>query len=212
MKKVLIACEESQAITKALRRRGINAFSCDLLPCSGGYPEWHIQGDAIKEAYSGKYIAMVAHPVCTFLCNSGVCWLLNKDGSRNEERSKSLKSAAQFFKKLLDAPIKYKAIENPIPHKYAVELIGRKYDQLIQPYMFGEPESKATCFWLDNLPKLIPTDNVKKEWAALPKNKGQRLHYLPPGPERAKIRSKTFEGIANAIADQWGDVFKKAMA
>lgn len=204
MKPFLIACEESQTITIELRKMGIEAFSCDIQPCSGGHPEWHIQGDAIKEAYSGKYSAMIAHPPCTFISNSGVGWLYNKDGTKNIDRWQKLHEGCDLFKMLLYAPIKYKAIENPIPHKYAVELIGRKYDQLIQPYMFGEPESKATCFWLEGFPKLIETNNIKEEWQQLPKNRAQRIHYLPPGPERAKLRSKTFKGIAEAIATQWG--------
>jgi hypothetical protein len=202
-KKILVACEESQAVTIELRKLGFEAYSCDLQDCSGGHPEWHIKGDAIKEAYSGKYDMMIAHPTCTFLTNSGVCWLYKKDGSRNEERWQNLKEGAEFFKKLLDAPIEFIAVENPIPHKYAVELIGYKYDQLIQPYQFGHAESKATCFWLKGLPNLMPTNNVKEEWKALPKNIAQRLHFLPPGPERAKLRSKTYSGIAKAIAEQW---------
>lgn len=149
---------------------------------------------------------MIGHPTCTYLTNSGVCWLYNKDGSKNTERWDNLKEAAKFFKALLHAPIPLIAIENPIPHKYAVELIGRKYDQLVQPYMFGDAESKATCFWLKGLPKLKETDNVKDVWKALPKYQAQRLHYLPPGPERAKLRSKTFPGIAKAMATQWSNL------
>ena len=202
--KVLIACEESQTVCKAFRALGIDAYSCDLQEPSGGHPEWHIQGDAVKEAYSGKYDMMIAHPTCTYLTNSGVCWLWNKDGSRNEDRWQKLKEGAEFFKTLLDAPIPLIAIENPIPHKYAVELIGRKYDQCIQPYHFGHTESKATCFWLKGLPKLKATNDVKEQWKQLPKNEAQRLHYLPPGPERAKLRSKTFQGVAQAMAEQWG--------
>ena len=194
--KVLIACEESQTVCKAFRALGIDAYSCDLQEPSGGHPEWHIQGDAVKEAYSGKYDMMIAHPTCTYLTNSGVCWLWNKDGSRNEDRWQKLQEGAEFFKTLLDAPIPLIAIENPIPHKYAVELIGRKYDQCIQPYHFGHTESKATCFWLKGLPKLKATNDVKEQWKQLPKNEAQRLHYLPPGPERAKLRSKTFQGVA----------------
>lgn len=207
MAKILVACEESQAVTIELRKRGHDAFSCDLQPCSGGHPEWHIQGDVLNELGKG-WDAMIAHPTCTFITNSGVCWLYNKDGSRNEERWSNLDEACVFFKALLDAPIPYKAIENPIPHKYAVERIGRKYDQLIQPYQFGHTESKATCLWLEGFPKLKETNNVKAEWKKLPKNEAQRLHYLPPGPERAKLRSKTFKGIAEAIADQWGGLFE----
>jgi len=98
--KILVACEESQAVCKAFRELGIEAYSCDLLPCSGGHPEWHIQGDAIKEAYSGKYNAMIAHPPCTFLANSGVSWLYNKDGSKNKERGEKLTGGASFLKAL----------------------------------------------------------------------------------------------------------------
>lgn len=150
---------------------------------------------------------MIVHPPCTFITNSGVCWLYNKDGSRNEKRWANLAEACDFFKKLMEAPVAVKAVENPIPHKYAAELIGRKYSQIVQPYMFGHAESKATCFWLDGLPELKETNNVKQVWKSLPKNEAQRLHYLPPGPERAKLRSKTFPGIADAIADQWGPYF-----
>ena len=190
--KVLIACEESQAVCIEFRKLGIEAYSCDILPSSGGHAEWHIQGDAIKEAYSGKYDLMIAHPPCTRLCNSGVCWL-NKRNLWDEMRE-----GAHFFKALLSAPIKHKAIENPIPHKYALEIIGRKYDQIIQPWQFGHGETKATCLWLENLPKLKPTNIVE--------GREQRLHRLPPGPERAKLRSKTYQGIAQAIATQYSTI------
>ena len=201
--RVLVACEESQATTIELRKLGFDAWSCDLQDCSGGHPEWHIKGDVLNVLNDG-WDMMIGHPTCTYLTNSGVCWLWNKDGSRNEERWQNLKEGAEFFKALLNAPIPLIAIENPIPHKYAVELIGQKYNQLIQPYQFGHTESKATCFWLKGLPKLKPTKDVKDEWKRLPKNEAQRLHYLPPGPERAKLRSKTFQGVAEAMAMQWG--------
>jgi hypothetical protein len=188
--KILIACEESQAVCKAFRAKGHEAYSCDILPCSGGHPEWHIQGDALAEAYSGKYDMMIAHPPCTYLCNSGVCWL-----HKDENRWDKMRDGARFFKKLLDAPIKLKAIENPIMHKYAVEIIGRRQDQLIQPWQFGHGETKATCLWLVGLPKLTPTNIVS--------GREQRLHKLPPSPERAMLRSKTFQGIADAMAEQW---------
>jgi hypothetical protein len=201
--RVLVACEESQAVTKEFRKLGHEAFSCDLLPESGGHPEWHIKGDVLNVLNEG-WDMMIAHPPCTYLTNSGVRWLWNKDRSRNWDRWQKLKEGADFFKALLDAPIPLIAIENPIPHKYAVELIGRKYDQCIQPYHFGHTESKATCFWLKGLPKLKATNDVKEQWKKLPKNEAQRLHYLPPGPERSKLRSKTFQGIAQAMAEQWG--------
>ncbi len=207
MARVLVACEESQTVTIEFRKLGHEAFSCDLLPCSGGHPEWHIQGDVLKVLNDG-WDLMIAHPTCTYLTNSGVSWLYNKDGTRNDERWHNLKEGAEFFKSLLNAPIPLIAIENPIPHKYAVELIGQKYNQLIQPYQFGHTESKATCFWLKGLPKLQETNNVKHIWQDLPKNQAQRLHYLPPGPERAKLRSKTFKGIAEAMAEQYGELLK----
>lgn len=199
--KVLIACEESQAVCKAFRDKGHEAYSCDIQDCSGGHPEWHIKGDAITESYRGKYDLMIAHPPCTYLANSGVSWLYNKDGSKNTDRWQNLLWARRFFIDLLNAPIKHKAIENPIPHKYG-EL--PKYSQIIQPWMFGHKESKATCLWLVELPKLYETSNVKIWMDMEPKNKQQRIHYLPPGPERQKLRSKTFTGIALAMADQWG--------
>lgn len=205
--KILIACEESQVVCSAFRNLGFEAFSCDIKPCSGGHPEWHIHDDVLNHLDKG-WDLMIAHPPCTYLANSGVCWLWNKDGSRNEDRWQKLKEGAEFFKALLHAPIPLIAIENPIPHKYAVELIGRKYDQCIQPYQFGHTESKATCFWLKGLPKLKATNDVKEQLKQLPKNEAQRLHYLPPGPERAKLRSKTFHGIAKALAVQFGAFIK----
>jgi hypothetical protein len=202
--KVLVACEESQAVTKEFRKLGHDAYSCDLQDCSGGHPEWHIKGDVLDHL-NNDWDMMIAHPTCTYLTNAGVCWLYNKDKTKNTDRWDNLKDGAEFFKKLLDAPIPLIAIENPIPHKYAVEIIGRKYDQLIQPYMFGHAESKATCFWLKGLPKLKETNNVKDLWKSLPKKEAQRIHYMSPGPDRAKLRSKTFPGIAKAMAEQWGN-------
>lgn len=201
--KVLIACEESQAVCKAFRSIGHEAYSCDVQECSGGHPEWHIQGDAIKEAYSGAYDLMVAHPPCTYLSNSGVCHL-HTDKARWEK----MRQGAEFFKLLLQAPIKHIAVENPIMHKYAREIIGQRHTQCIQPWQFGHMEQKATCLWLKNLPPLCPTKDVHAEMMELPDNERQRLHYLPPGPERAKERSKTFDGIAQAMAQQWGKVFE----
>ena len=197
-KKVLVACEESQRVTIELRKLGHYAYSCDIIECSGGHPEWHIKGDALEIINDG-WDLIIAHPPCTYLCNSGVSWL-----HKDKTRWAKLREGAEFFKKIMNADCPMIAIENPIPHKYAIEIIGRKYDQIIQPWMFGHMERKATCFWLKGLPKLKETDNVKEEMLKLPKNQQQRLHYLPPGKDRAKLRSKTFEGIARAIAEQWG--------
>lgn len=199
--KVLIACEESQAVCIEFRKLGIEAYSCDLQPCSGGHPEWHIQGDAIKVLWAEKWDLVIAHPPCTRLANSGVRWL-NERNLWDE-----LADATKFFYEFVrygKAGHKI-AIENPIPHKYAIQEIG-KYHQLIQPYQFGHLEKKATCFWLYGLPPLVQTKNVYAEMMKLSKKEQQRCHYISPGPERAKLRSKTFPGIAAAMATQWSKV------
>lgn len=214
MRKILVACEESQAITKAFRELGFEAYSCDLLPASGGYPDWHIQGDAIAEAYSGKYDMMIAHPPCTYLAVSGARWLYNKDGSRNEERYKNQAEALEFVQQLMDAPIKHIAIENPIS---VISSHIRKPDQIVHPYMFGDKASKSTCLWLKNLPKLQPTDIVEKgEFIEFISKKGvkkrqprwyyEALQKAKTTEERRTLRSKTFKGMADAIADQWSRV------
>ena len=211
MSRVLIACEESQAITKEFRALGIEAYSCDLLPCSGGHPEWHIQGDALKEAYSGKYSLMMAHPPCTYLAVSGAGWLYNKDGSKNEERWKNQAEALDFVKALMNAPIDFIAVENPIS---VISTQIRKPDQIIHPWQFGDQASKSTCLWLKNLPKIKPTKIVDKgeffEWTdknGVKKKQPQwyydALHEAKTPEERRTLRSKTFQGMAKAIADQW---------
>jgi len=214
MRKILVACEESQAITKAFRKLGFEAYSCDLLPASGGHPEWHIQGDAFQEAYSGKYDMMIAHPPCTYLAVSGARWLYNKDGSRNEERWQNQAEALDFVRDLMTAPIKHIAIENPIS---VISSQIRKPDQIVHPYMFGDKASKSTCFWLKNVPKLEPTNIVEKgefvEWIGKNgKKKRQAKWYLDAlakaktPEERRTLRSKTFQGMADAIAEQWSKV------
>lgn len=200
--KVLVGCEFSQTITKEFRKRGIEAYSCDLLPTDGN-SDWHIQGDIFK-LIGTRWDLGIFHPPCTYLANSGVSWLYNKDGSKNAERWNNMNDGARFFHQLLNFNCKRLLIENPIPHKYALEMMGRKYDQIIQPWMFGHMESKATCIWLKNLPKLVPTNDVKEEMMKLPKKERQRLHYLPPSKDRWKIRSTTYQGIAEAIAEQYG--------
>ena len=189
--RILIACEESGTVREAFAKLGHDAWSCDILPSR--IPGQHYQGDAL-DIIQEDWDMLIAHPPCTRLANSGVRWLAERNlwGEMQE--------GAFFFAKMLglNPRIKYRAVENPIPHKYALEIIGRKYDQIIQPWQFGHGETKATCLWLDNLPKLQPTDIVD--------GREQRLHRLPPGPERAKERSKTFQGIADAMASQWGDL------
>jgi len=210
--RVLVACEESQAVTKAFRKLGHEAYSCDIQECSGDKPEWHIQGDAIKEAYSGKYDLMIAHPPCTYLAVSGARWMYNNDGSINLERLKNQREALNFVQKLMDAPIEKIAIENPVS---VISSAIRKPDQIIQPYEYGHSEAKKTCLWLKNLPLLQPTKIVDKgefvEWVDKNgKKKRQAKWYLDvltkakTKAERQKLRSKTYQGIADAIANQWG--------
>lgn len=184
-------------VTIELRKLGHEAYSCDLEPCSGGHLEWHLQQD-VTQLLKMKWDMMIAHPPCTYLSNSGVCWL-----HKQPERWELMREGAEFFKLLLNADIPRIAVENPIQHKYAREIIGMEHTQIIQPWQFGHPEKKATCLWLKNLSPLKETDNVKELMKLLPKNQQQRLHYLPPSADRAKLRSKTFPGIGKAMAEQW---------
>jgi len=214
--KVLIACEESQSICKEFRKLGHEAYSCDLLPCSGGHKDWHIQGDALKQAYSGNYDLMVAHPPCTYLAVSGARWLYNKDGSKNTKRWKNQKEALDFVNKLLNAPIKHIALENPIS---VISSNIRKPDQIVQPWMFGDEAQKSTCLWLKNLPLLKPTNIVGKgEFIEFISKDGKKkkqpkwyfeaLQKAKTPEERRTLRSKTFTGMAKAIAEQWGNLTK----
>jgi len=216
---VLVACEESQTVCKAFRFKGHRAFSCDMQPCSGGYPEWHFQVDIRKVLHNKtiKWDLVIAHPPCTYLTNAGVrhlhIYIPPVNGKlapvSGEERWKAMYEGCDFFNLFTDYSRKHPkvkvCIENPIPHRYARELIG-KYTQLVQPWMFGHTETKATCLWLTNLPNLVPTNNVKAEMLLLPKKERSKVHYMSPGPERAKLRSKTYQGIADAMADQWGNL------
>ena len=195
--KVLVACEYSGKVREAFRKLGHDAWSCDLLPADDNSP-YHYQCDVLTLLDKG-WDMMVAHPPCTYLTNAGVTWLHRQPG-----RWKKVREGAEFFKTLLEADIPLIAVENPIMHKYAVEIIGRRQDQVLQPWMFGHTERKGTCLWLKGLPKLTPTNIVKEEMLKLPKNQQQRLHYLPPSKDRWKLRSETYQGIADAMAEQWG--------
>lgn len=201
--KVLVACEFSGTVRDEFTKLGHDAISCDLLPTEN--PGKHYEGDIklLLGLTENQYDLMIAHPPCTYMSNSGVCWLY-----KNKERWDHLADATKFFNMLKHSKIKHIAIENPIPHKYARKEIGN-YTQIIQPYQFGHAERKATCLWLKNLPQLKSTKNVYEEMKRLPKNKAQRLHYLPPGKDRWKLRSKTFKGIAEAMAKQWSDYIMK---
>lgn len=195
--KILVACEYSNTVAKEFRKLGHDVTSCDLLPNDEDQQN-HYQGDVFDIIDRG-WDLMIAHPPCTYLSNSGVGHLYT-----NPTRWKDLIDGAVFFRELLNAPIPRIAIENPIQHKYASAIIGEKYSQVVQPWMFGHMESKATCLWLKGLPLLTPTDHVKEEMQKLPKSQQQRLHYLPPSKDRWKIRSTTYSGIAAAMAGQWG--------
>ena len=189
--RVLLACEESQTVCKEFRKLGHEAYSCDILPCSGGHPEWHIQDDVRKVLYRQEWNLVIAHPPCTRLANSGVRWLAERN------LWSEMLDACHFFNLFQAYGVCGNAIciENPIPHKYAIEHLG-KYHQLIQPWMFGHGETKATCLWLYNLPPLIASNIVT--------GREGRVWKTPPSPDRARIRSKTYPGIAAAMAEQWG--------
>ena len=202
--KILVACEESQTVCKAFRSAGFEAFSCDIQESSGGFPEWHIQGDAIKEAYSGKYALMIAHPPCTYLSKAGARWMYPTKGNLCPVRYAKALKAKEFFLKLLNAPIPYIAVENPTPLK----VVGLpNHTQVIQPYQFGHPYSKRTLLWLKNLPPLKHTKIVQNYRPFLPSNTGgfSRGGGGSHGVARnAKEASVTFEGVALAMSSQWG--------
>lgn len=194
--KVLVACEESQEVCKAFRVLGHEAYSCDIEPCSGGHPEWHLQCDAL-EIIKMRWDLIIAHPPCTDLAVSGAAWFAEKRADGRQQ------AAIDFFMQFVNAACERIAVENPVS---IMSTQYRKPDQIIHPWMFGHPEKKATCLWLKGLPLLVPTNDVSNYMKTLPKNQQERLYYLPPSPDRAKLRSKTFPGIARAMAEQWGGI------
>jgi hypothetical protein len=221
--KILIGCEESQIITKEFRKLGFEAYSCDLLPCSGGHPEWHYQCDIMEIINNGWDLA-IFHPPCTFLAGSSVQWLSHpeykhlpfeerRSHSKYPNRREDMYNSMDFVKGLYNSPIKHVAIENPVG---LLNSKWRKPDQIIQPYMFGDEATKTTCLWLKNLPLLEPTKVVGKgertvyssgksfpKWYAEIKDKAKTKE------ERQRLRSKTFPRIAEAIAKQYGDFLIK---
>lgn len=197
--RVLVACEYSGTVRDAFIRAGHDAMSCDLLPTDAPGP--HYQGD-VRDVLDYPWDLMVAHPPCTALAVSGAAWFEQK---RMDGRQQA---AASFFMLLAKADIPRIAIENPV---CVMSSLWRKPDQVIQPWMFGHPEQKATCLWLKGLPLLEPTNNVHEEMMQLPKKERERLHYLPPSEDRWKIRSQTFAGIAEAMANQWGNPAQKEL-
>ena len=208
---ILVACEESQRVCEAFRKRGGKAYSCDIIECSGGHPEWHIMQDVmpllngrcsfktmdgIEHSIDGKWDLIIAHPPCTYLSNAGARFLYPK-GVLNEERLAKGMIAKDFFMHFYNADCDRIAIENPIPSKvYGLP----PYTQTIQPWMFGHPVQKKTCLWLNGLPELRPTNVVKERQSTkIPGN-----WFNSGGKERQKNRAKTFTGIAAAMAERWG--------
>ena len=219
--RILVACEESQAVTIEMRKQGHEAYSCDIIECSGGHPEWHIQGNVIplldgncefvtedgkRHTVNGKWDMILAFPPCTYLTVTGNRWFdVVRYGYTAQTRWNDRCIAICFFLRLAFANCDKIAIENPIG---CMSTYFRKPDQIIHPYMFGDPARKATCLWLKGLPPLIPTNVVEPEIVAYKNGKGTDNPWhmdtmkLPP-IERAKARSKTFPGIATAMAEQW---------
>jgi len=211
--KILVGCEESQAVTIELRKLGHEAYSCDTQECSGGHPEWHLQMDVFKAIEGGELITQAGEtvfidewdigiffPTCTFLTISANKWYKDQPPRKSgalvgAERRQARREAIKFFMALYNCKIPKVAIENPIG---VMSSEFRKPNQVLQPWMFGHGETKATCLWLRNLPTLTPTNIVT--------GREQKLHLLSPSKDRAKLRSKTYQGIAMAMASQWTKV------
>ena len=217
--RVLVACEESQAVCKAFRAKGHEAYSCDIQECSGGHPEWHIMEDVLpllngsckfntcdgtEHKIDSKWDIIIAHPPCTYMSKAGARWMFPKAGEISQDRLKLAIEAKKFFFEFLNADCEMVAVENPVPLK----IVGLPVPtQKVQPYEYGHPYSKCTCLWLKGLPKLKPTNILDKYKPYLPSNTGGFSRGCGGSrgvAHNAKDASKTFEGIAQAMADQWG--------
>lgn len=185
---ILVACEESQIVCVEFRKMGHVAFSCDIQDCSGNYPEWHIKGDVLNYI-NCIWDMIIAFPPCTHLCSSGARWWKEKRENGMQQK------AIDFFMQIANSTCEKIAIENPVG---LMSTVYRKPDQIIQPWQFGHGETKATCLWLKNLPKLISTNIVE--------GREHRIHKMSKSKTRSKERSKTFSGIAKAMAKQWGSL------
>ena len=212
--RILIAGEVSGIVREAFRCKGHQVVSCDLLKTekSTSPDSWHYQGNVFDIIKNGGFIVqenhgfsywkefkpdlMIAHPPCTYLTYAGSRWLYEESG-----RWSKMLEASEFFKKLLSADIEKKVIENPIPHRHATL---PKYSQIIQPWQFGHTENKRTCLWINGLPFLRETNNVKQQMVGMHKKHTDKAHYMAPSKDRGKLRSITYQGIANAMAEQWG--------
>lgn len=219
--KVLVACEESQAVTIAFREMGHEAYSCDLQPCSGGHPEWHIQKDVtpiifesnlrVNRPNASGYDLVISFPPCTDLAVSGARWFDKKRLSGEQEASIEFFFHVWFYSHCTENPIGIinggEYIKKWFPKLYdkmKCNAFPFKPTQIIQPWQFGHMETKATCLWLNDIPALAETNDVYEDMMKLPYGKRAKVHHASPGPERAKIRSKTYAGIAIAMAKQWG--------
>lgn len=237
MKNVLIACEESQTVCKAFRKLGFNAFSCDILPCSGGHPEWHLHCDVLgvirdkrgiletgdEFVLNGEWDLMIAHPPCTYLSVSGARWYYHPDDKdlpieqrrphpNFPTRAQDRKEAIEFFLALANADIQHIAIENPVG---IMSKLFHKPNQIVQPYWFGDEATKTTCLWLKNLPQLTPTKIVGKgervvlsSGKSLPKWYSDSFNTKISTEMRRTLRSKTFQGFADAMAEQWSKLLQ----
>lgn len=201
--RVLVACEESQAVCKAFRKKGHEAYSCDIQECSGGHPEWHIQGDVLP-LLKEKWDLIIAHPPCTYMSKAGARFMYLTAGNVNQERLEKALQAKEFFMRFMNADCDKICIENPTPLK----IVGLpKESQVIQPYQFGHPYSKRTLLWLKGLPELKPTNILTEYTPYLPSNTGGFARGKGGSrgvAHNAKDASKTFSGIAQAMAEQWG--------
>lgn len=206
--RVLVACEYSGTVRDAFIARGHDAVSCDLLPTDAPGP--HYQGDVFDIIGDG-FDLMIAHPPCTYLTSSGNRWLHTAELSKNgaltgPARWAALVEGATFVRRLLAAPIPRIAVENPRMNRHAQAIVERGPDQIVHPWMFGHPETKATGLWLKGLPPLVATDDARTIMAGLPIAERNRIHYTPPSADRWKIRSTTYAGLAAGMAEQWGDL------
>lgn len=207
--RALIACEFTGAMRRAFRLKGHDAWSCDLLPALDPENGFHIVGDCREVILKHEWDLIIAHPPCTFLCNSGVRWLYGGKGTtRDLARWREMEQGAAFFKWLLERPsCQYIAVENPIMHVYAKDIIGRGPDQIVQPWFFGDEAFKATGFWLRGLPILKPTNKLIPPKPGTQRHKAWSIvHRASPGPNRWAERSATYPGLAAACAEQWGSV------
>lgn len=201
--RVLVACEESQEVCKAFRAKGHEAYSCDVQECSGGHSEWHIQGDVLP-LLKEKWDLIIAHPPCTYMSKAGARFMYLTAGNVNQERLEKALQAKEFFMQFMNADCDKICIENPTPLK----IVGLpKESQVIQPYQFGHPYSKRTLLWLKGLPELKPTNILTEYTPYLPSNTGGFARGKGGSrgvAHNAKDASKTFSGIAQAMAEQWG--------